>query len=108
MKNERQRRNIPALIKGIMSIVIFSGIAFLPQLHAQMTSELGVDLDSVCQVIRGFGGANVLIFGRPDMTPAEVKTAFGNGNRKEHILNPGMHRDYRAVCTFANRKSVVL
>jgi glucuronoarabinoxylan endo-1,4-beta-xylanase len=35
--------------------------------------------DSTQQIIRGFGGANALIF-RPDMTPAEVQTAFGNGN----------------------------
>ncbi len=39
-----------------------------------------VYLDSTFQTIRGFGGANVLIFGRPDMTPAEVQTAFGSGN----------------------------
>ncbi len=38
-----------------------------------------VYLDSTRQIIRGFGGANALIF-RPDMTPAEVLTAFGNGN----------------------------
>jgi glucuronoarabinoxylan endo-1,4-beta-xylanase len=38
-----------------------------------------VYLDSTQQIIRGFGGANTLIF-RPDMTPAEVLTAFGNGN----------------------------
>ena len=38
-----------------------------------------VDLGSTQQIIRGFGGANVLIFGRPDMTPANVQTAFGNG-----------------------------
>ncbi len=37
-----------------------------------------VYLDSTEQIIRGFGGANTLIF-RPDMTPAEVQTAFGNG-----------------------------
>ena len=37
-----------------------------------------VYLDSTQQIIRGFGGANALIF-RPDMTPAEVQTAFGNG-----------------------------
>ncbi len=38
-----------------------------------------VYVDSTQQIIRGFGGANALIF-RPDMTPAEVQTAFGNGN----------------------------
>lgn len=34
--------------------------------------------NSTQQVIRGFGGANILVF-RPDMTAAEVNTAFGNG-----------------------------
>jgi glucuronoarabinoxylan endo-1,4-beta-xylanase len=38
-----------------------------------------VYIDSTQQVISGFGGANVLIFGRPDMTPAEIQTAFGTG-----------------------------
>ena len=35
-----------------------------------------VDLDSVQQYIRGFGGANILPW-RPDMTAAQVQTAFG-------------------------------
>ncbi len=38
-----------------------------------------VYLDSTQQKIEGFGGANTLIF-RPDMTPAEVQTAFDTGN----------------------------
>jgi glucuronoarabinoxylan endo-1,4-beta-xylanase len=36
--------------------------------------------DSIKQIIRGFGGANVFIFGRPDMTPAEVQSAYGSGD----------------------------
>jgi glucuronoarabinoxylan endo-1,4-beta-xylanase len=35
-------------------------------------------LDSLYQYIRGFGGANILPW-RPDMTPAQVQTAFGSG-----------------------------
>ena len=35
--------------------------------------------DSTQQLIEGFGGANVFIFGRPDMTAAEVQTAYGQG-----------------------------
>lgn len=35
-------------------------------------------LDSPQQVIRGFGGANILRW-RPDMTPAQVQRAFGSG-----------------------------
>jgi glucuronoarabinoxylan endo-1,4-beta-xylanase len=44
-------------------------------------NELNVGVvysDSIQQIIRGFGGGNILIF-RPDMTTAEVNTAFGNG-----------------------------
>ena len=37
-----------------------------------------VYVDSVQQVIRGFGAANILPW-RPDMTAAQVQTAFGNG-----------------------------
>jgi|YelNatPaOPRAMG01_1025707.scaffolds.fasta_scaffold04410_5 glucuronoarabinoxylan endo-1,4-beta-xylanase len=37
-----------------------------------------VYLDSTQQIIRGFGAANIIPW-RPDMTTAEVKTAFGNG-----------------------------
>ncbi len=37
-----------------------------------------VTLDSVQQVIRGFGAANILPW-RPDMTAAQVQTAFGTG-----------------------------
>jgi len=35
-----------------------------------------IDLNSVHQIIRGFGAANILQW-RPDMTAAEVETAFG-------------------------------
>ncbi|MHB8579960.1 MAG: T9SS type A sorting domain-containing protein [Ignavibacteriaceae bacterium] len=35
-------------------------------------------LDSTQQIIRGFGAANIIQW-RPDMTPAEIQTAFGNG-----------------------------
>jgi glucuronoarabinoxylan endo-1,4-beta-xylanase len=38
-------------------------------------------LDSTQQIIRGFGAANIVGW-RPDMTPAEVLTAFGNGQNQ--------------------------
>lgn len=41
-------------------------------------SKAMVYLDSTQQIIRGFGAANILDW-RPDMTTAEVNTAFGNG-----------------------------
>jgi glucuronoarabinoxylan endo-1,4-beta-xylanase len=37
-----------------------------------------IDLDSVQQIIRGFGAANILLW-RPDMTELEIETAFGTG-----------------------------
>ncbi len=37
-----------------------------------------VYLDSTQQIIRGFGAANIVQW-RPDMTAAEIQTAFGNG-----------------------------
>ncbi|MCG3121293.1 MAG: Glucuronoxylanase XynC [bacterium] len=37
-----------------------------------------VNLDSVHQIIRGFGAANILQW-RPDMTASEIETAFGTG-----------------------------
>lgn len=37
-----------------------------------------VHLDSVHQIIRGFGAANILQW-RPDMTDSEIQTAFGTG-----------------------------
>jgi len=39
-----------------------------------------VDFDSLHQIIRGFGGANLFFFGRPDMTDSEIETAFGTGD----------------------------
>ena len=40
--------------------------------------EIDVYLDSTAQVIRGFGAANIVSW-RPDMTDAEIETAFGTG-----------------------------
>lgn len=38
-----------------------------------------IDADSLHQVISGFGAANIILW-RPDMTPGETETAFGNGD----------------------------
>ena len=37
-----------------------------------------IDFDSLKQIIRGFGAANILPW-RPDMTDSEIETAFGTG-----------------------------
>lgn len=49
-------------------------VAFSPPVQAQ--EEVHVFLDSTAQVIRGFGAANIVGW-RPDMTSAEIETAFG-------------------------------
>ena len=41
-------------------------------------SQEVVYIDSTQQIIRGFGAANIVQW-RPDMTSAEIQTAFGNG-----------------------------
>jgi len=67
----------PTIIpKGISNVVVQSDTSFGFTVN---TPQAIVYLDSTQQVISGFGGANTLIF-RPDMTPAEVQTAFGDGN----------------------------
>ena len=38
-----------------------------------------MNFDSLHQIISGFGGANIFLFGRPDMTDSEIETAFGTG-----------------------------
>jgi glucuronoarabinoxylan endo-1,4-beta-xylanase len=38
-----------------------------------------IDFDSLHQIIRGFGAANILPW-RPDMTDSEIQTAFGTGD----------------------------
>lgn len=85
------------LTGGTFTVLIASTDSTSPAILAQqfnnvvITSDTTLDyfvstppraivyLDSTEQIIRGFGGANTLIF-RPDMTPAEVQTAFGNGS----------------------------
>lgn len=46
-----------------------------PQVEA---GTAAVYLDSTRQIVRGFGAANIVGW-RPDMTPAEIQTAFGMG-----------------------------
>ena len=78
MKNTKQKKALN-LIKSIAGAIIFSCMVSPPQIHAQTSNDMVVYLDSVCQVIRGFGAANILPW-RPDMTAAQVNTAFGTGN----------------------------
>jgi O-Glycosyl hydrolase len=78
MNNITQKR-ILNLKKEMLGVMIFSCIVFSPQIHAQAVNGATVYFDSACQVIRGFGAANILPW-RPDMTADQVNTAFGTGD----------------------------
>lgn len=73
----KQRRVIQAWARQVATVVVLHCMAFLPQLHAQAT-EAVVYLDSLRQVIKGFGAANILLW-RPEMTANEIQKAFGTG-----------------------------
>jgi glucuronoarabinoxylan endo-1,4-beta-xylanase len=49
-------------------------------ISATYIPEETVNLDSLHQIIRGFGATNLFFFGRPDMTNSEINTAFGTGD----------------------------
>jgi glucuronoarabinoxylan endo-1,4-beta-xylanase len=53
------------------------GMALLTEVSAQTTGPI-IYLDSLQQVIRGFGAANIVGW-RPDMTSGQIQTAFGTG-----------------------------
>jgi glucuronoarabinoxylan endo-1,4-beta-xylanase len=86
MIHARQRRSDRKWAPAVLSALILSGMTLLPQLRAQGANEAVIYLDSLQQVIRGFGGANIvgwnpgLNYG--DMTPEQIQTAFGNGPGK--------------------------
>ncbi|HUI29390.1 MAG TPA: glucuronoxylanase [Candidatus Acidoferrales bacterium] len=42
-------------------------------------NSANIDLNNTQQIIRGFGAANIVGW-RPDMTPAQIQTAFGDGD----------------------------
>ena len=82
MHNKRQQRTVRAWTRIVLMVAILHGVLLLPQIQAQST-EAVIYLDSLRQVIRGFGGANIvgwnpgLNYG--DMAPQQIQTAFGNG-----------------------------
>ena len=82
MQMKRQRKNIHSWLHNLIIVVILHSVVLSPTTHAQ-TSGPVIYLDSLQQVIRGFGGANIvgwnpgLNYG--DMTPGQIQTAFGNG-----------------------------
>ena len=46
---------------------------------AALYATSNIYLDSIQQIVRGFGASNVLLW-RPDMTESEINTAFGTGD----------------------------
>jgi glucuronoarabinoxylan endo-1,4-beta-xylanase len=83
MIHTRLQKDVRAWTRGVISVLMLQGMVLLPQLRAQGANEAVIYLDSLRQVIRGFGGANIvgwnpgLNYG--DMTPGQIQTAFGNG-----------------------------
>jgi glucuronoarabinoxylan endo-1,4-beta-xylanase len=65
----------------IGAALLFCGVIFQPQIHAQTTFTATLYLDSVQQIIRGYGAANIIPW-RPDMTAAQIQTAFGLGQNQ--------------------------
>jgi len=68
------------LYKSKTIAIIFFSITisyFFTESHAQNSAI--INFDSTHQIISGFGGANVIIFGRPNMTDSQIETAFGTG-----------------------------
>ena len=70
---------------GVTSPIVFNRTIVIPSLIGDTTIFLytrrpgaHVYVDSTQQLISGFGGANILEW-RPDMTPAQVQTAYGSG-----------------------------
>jgi glucuronoarabinoxylan endo-1,4-beta-xylanase len=65
-------------IRALLNIMVLHGLILHPDLIAQDASDAVIYVDSVQQVIRGFGAANIRPW-RPDMTAAEIQKAFGTG-----------------------------
>jgi len=77
MAPAKQRRSDRKWRAAVLSALILHGMTLLPQIRAQ-TNEAVIYLDSLRQVIEGFGAANILQW-RADMTNSEIETAFGTG-----------------------------
>jgi glucuronoarabinoxylan endo-1,4-beta-xylanase len=72
-------------VTGVTTPQVFYRLITIPQLSSDTTimvysPRVGEHVypDNPQQIISGFGGANILEW-RPDMTPAEVQTAYGSG-----------------------------
>jgi glucuronoarabinoxylan endo-1,4-beta-xylanase len=71
-------KGVWVLARVVLGAGILQSLASPPQVRAQVTDEAVIYLDSIQQVIRGFGAANIRPW-RPDMTTNEIQKAFGIG-----------------------------
>lgn len=78
VKIENSDNILPAIIPQQFSNLMIQSDTTLNFTVSSQTIA-SIYLNNTQQIIRGFGGANVAIFGRPYMTTAQVQTAFGNG-----------------------------
>jgi glucuronoarabinoxylan endo-1,4-beta-xylanase len=72
-----QKKNALTWTRRLLSAAVLLGMTLPTQIYAQTTGPV-IYLDSLRQVIRGFGAANIVGW-RPDMTADQIQTAFGNG-----------------------------
>ncbi len=72
MKNKNQLFTSNIINELLFILVLL--LIFFTNIYAQ--NEAIIDMDSTHQIIRGFGGANILNW-RPDMTVDEIDNAFG-------------------------------
>jgi glucuronoarabinoxylan endo-1,4-beta-xylanase len=70
-------KTLPAIIPQQFSGILIQSDTIM-NFTAAFQNIASVYMDSVQQIIRGFGAANILPW-RPDMKTAEVNTAFGTG-----------------------------
>lgn len=73
---DNSTNTLPAIIPQQFSNIIVQSDTTL-NFSVSNQNIVTVYLDSTRQIIRGFGAANIVQW-RPDMTPAEIQTAFGN------------------------------
>jgi len=75
-----RKRNLVTLTRRLLCSAIVLGMVLSTEVFAQTTGAV-IYLDSLHQVIRGFGAANIVGPGwRPDMTSGQIQTAFGTGS----------------------------
>jgi glucuronoarabinoxylan endo-1,4-beta-xylanase len=78
---ENGARTNPVIIpKKINNVLIARDTTINVAVEKAVSSPVAtIDVNSMKQIIRGFGASNVILW-RPDMTSSEVETAFGTGN----------------------------